>query len=89
MFAVGVNLSASAFGEVFRHPEVRFVDNRSKTNQSALSEYGAGHLVQHILTGAVGQWLVKPALGLLTAAAVVPLISLPSAVGDGIILVRK
>ena len=39
--------------------------------------------------GTVGQWLVKPALGVLVATTVVPLLGLPPAVGTGLILVRR
>ena len=42
---------------------------------------------QDILVGTLGQWVVKPALGLLLAVTVVPLLGLPHAVGTGLILV--
>lgn len=38
--------------------------------------------------GSVGQWLVKPFLGLVLATTLVPLLGLPHAVGTGLILVR-
>jgi len=44
--------------------------------------------VQDIVVGTLGQWLVKPALGVLLATTVVPLLGLPPAVGTGLILVR-
>jgi len=45
--------------------------------------------VQDIVVGTLGQWLVKPALGVLLATTVVPLLGLPPAVGTGLILVRR
>ncbi len=39
--------------------------------------------------GTLGQWLVKPALGVLLATTVVPWLGLPHAVGTGLILVRR
>ncbi|KAK9831012.1 hypothetical protein WJX81_008474 [Elliptochloris bilobata] len=41
---------------------------------------------QDILVGTLGQWVVKPLLGLLLAVTVVPLLGLPHAVGTGLIL---
>lgn len=38
--------------------------------------------------GSVGQWLVKPLLGLVLATTLVPLLGLPHTVGTGLILVR-
>ena len=38
--------------------------------------------------GSLGQWLVKPFLGLVLATTLVPLLGLPHAVGTGLILVR-
>ncbi|EIE24614.1 SBF-domain-containing protein [Coccomyxa subellipsoidea C-169] len=42
---------------------------------------------QYIAVGAVGQWLVKPLLGLILALTLVPMLGLPNAVGTGLILV--
>ena len=43
---------------------------------------------QHILVGCVGQWVIKPVLGLVLALTLVPMLGLPTAVGTGLILVR-
>ena len=43
---------------------------------------------QHILVGCVGQWVIKPVLGLILALTLVPMLGLPTAVGTGLILVR-
>ena len=43
--------------------------------------------LQNIAVGAIAQWLVKPALGLLIASTVVRAMQLPQAVATGIILV--
>ena len=43
---------------------------------------------QHIVVGSVGQWVVKPLLGLVLALTMVPMLGLPNAVGTGLILVR-
>ena len=45
------------------------------------------HEVQDLLVGTVGQWVIKPLLGVATAATLVPLLCLPSSIGSGIILV--
>ena len=43
---------------------------------------------QHIMVGCVGQWVIKPLLGLVLALTLVPMLGLPNAVGTGLILVR-
>jgi hypothetical protein len=43
--------------------------------------------LQDILIGTLAQWLIKPALGVLLATSLVPLLKLPPAVGTGLILV--
>jgi predicted Na+-dependent transporter len=45
--------------------------------------------MQHILVGSVGQWLIKPLLGLVLALTLVPMLGLPNAVGTGLILVSS
>lgn len=44
--------------------------------------------MQYIAVGSVGQWLIKPLLGLILALTLVPILGLPNAVGTGLILVR-
>lgn len=91
MFAVGVNLNASAFAQVFQRPQVTPSTRRQAALKliSLLTASPADWAsLQHILVGSLGQWIVKPLLGLTTAASVVPLFGLPAAVGNGIVLVR-
>lgn len=42
----------------------------------------------YVAVGSLGQWLVKPLLGLLIAQLSVTLLHLPPAVGTGLVLVR-
>ena len=42
---------------------------------------------QLLLLGVIGQWVVKPLLGILLASAVVPALRLPSEVATGLVLV--
>ncbi|KAK9816977.1 hypothetical protein WJX72_007732 [[Myrmecia] bisecta] len=42
---------------------------------------------QHILVGVIGQWLIKPLLGVLLASTLVPALGLPPAVSTGLVLV--
>lgn len=44
-------------------------------------------MVQLLLLGVVGQWVVKPLLGILLASTVVPVLRLPSEVASGLVLV--
>lgn len=43
--------------------------------------------MQLLLLGTVGQWVVKPVLGILLASTLVPALKLPSEVATGLILV--
>ena len=43
--------------------------------------------LQLLLLGIIGQWLVKPALGMALASTLVPLLGLPSQVATGLVLV--
>ena len=44
-------------------------------------------VLQLFLLGVIGQWLVKPALGMLLASTLVPALHLPSQVATGLMLV--
>ena len=44
--------------------------------------------MQPILVGNIGQWILKPLLGVFLAKFMVPFLGLPQAVATGIILVR-
>lgn len=96
MFAVGVNLQLQAFATVFRRPKVQKL---SVHELVSITEWPfccpkawtaltfASHAMQLLLLGVIGQWLVKPALGMLLASSLVPILQLPSQVATGLILV--
>ena len=44
-------------------------------------------LEQLLILGIIGQWIVKPLLGMLLASTVVPALGLPTEVATGLILV--
>lgn len=93
MFAVGVNLQLKAFATVFKTPKV---NGREPSNMCCfllasqtikLHIHGICPVAQLLLLGVVGQWVVKPLLGIILASTVVPALRLPSEVATGLVLV--
>ena len=94
MFAVGVNLQLKAFATVFKTPKVKWHRSVKHVllcatfpNYQSLTLSCLCPMEQLLLLGVVGQWVVKPLLGISLASTVVPALRLPSEVATGLVLV--
>ena len=87
MFAVGINLTPESFTKVA--PQVCDLTPACSLLLHLLHFSFTLSALQHIAIGTAAQWVIKPALGVLTASTLVPLLSLPSAIGAGLILVCR
>lgn len=93
MFAVGVNLQLKAFATVFKTPKV--IGRAPSPYATMCYLWSIASLTwflpmkQLLLLGVIGQWVVKPLLGMLLASTVVPALRLPSEVATGLVLVSN